>query len=69
MTTSCDHLALYKRRMKNAGFRRILVWCRTNCSTSWLRIETGGNATAGPLSNCCWGRRQSGKTSHLGYRG
>lgn len=26
MTTSAERLALYKRRMKKAGFRRISVW-------------------------------------------
>jgi hypothetical protein len=25
-TTNAERLALYKRRMKNAGFRRISVW-------------------------------------------
>ena len=26
MTTSAERLALYKRRMKKAGFRRISIW-------------------------------------------
>lgn len=46
MTTSAERLALYKRRMKKAGFRRISVWVSDELAAT-LREERKSNECGG----------------------
>lgn len=46
LTTSAERLALYKRRMKKAGFRRISVWVSGELAEK-LRKERGPGECGG----------------------
>jgi hypothetical protein len=46
VTTSAERLALYKRRMKNAGFRRISIWISAELAEK-LAQERGSGECGG----------------------